>query len=75
MRSNQLSYETVSFSKIFFIYNVVSISLFLKLVNLFIEKIFPFSNFLLFYTCVEQLLRLFYASIFIFKQGKSGKEL
>ena len=47
MRSNQLSYETVSFSKIFFIYNVVSISLFLKLVNLFIEKIFPFSNFLL----------------------------
>ena len=47
MRSNQLSYETVYFSKIFFIYNVVSISLFLKLVNLFIEKIFPFSNFLL----------------------------
>ena len=25
----------------------------------------------LFYTCVEQLLRLFYASIFIFKQGKA----
>ena len=46
MRSNQLSYETVSFSKIFFIYNIVSISLSLKLVNLFIEKIFPFSNFL-----------------------------
>ncbi|PWM01569.1 MAG: hypothetical protein DBY05_04955 [Clostridiales bacterium] len=46
MRSNQLSYETVYFSKIFFIYNIVSISLSLKLVNLFIEKIFPFSNFL-----------------------------
>lgn len=32
-------------------------------------------KYVLFYTCVEQLLRLFYASIFIFKQGKSGKEL
>lgn len=27
--------------------------------------------YVLFYTCVEQLLRLFYASIFIFKQGKA----
>lgn len=52
-----------------------TIAYFSALVKAFYVKIKKFVPFLLFYTCVEQLLRLFYASIFIFKQGKSGKEL